>query len=101
MKKKLFLFALLIPISNLLMAEDGKSIVNQFMTNWIIPAIGLLLVAGFVNQIVHNFDGLRGKNGASQSEAWTEVGKAAAFVVFGIALLYLVAQQVSSISFSI
>lgn len=101
MKKKILLFALMIQVSELLMAEDGKSIVNQFLTNWIIPAVGLLLVAAFVNQVVHNLDGLRGKNGASQSEAWTEVGKAAAFVVFGIALLYLVAQQVSSISFSI
>lgn len=101
MKKKILFFVSLLLVSQYLMAEDGRSIINNILTTWVIPFVSFLLTVNFANQVYHNMDGLRGKNGASQSEAWTEVGKAAAYILCAVALWILVSQKASSISITV
>jgi hypothetical protein len=80
---------------------SSRTEINSMLSSWLVPAIGLLMFLCFAVLLLINMDGLRGKNGASQEEAWLNVGKGMLFVVLGIASLTFVASKISSMNFTI
>lgn len=102
MKKSFFTFSLLVCSATQLFAQNtARTDINQAIQNWMIPTIALLFIVGTVLSILHNMDGIRGKQGADQKEAWMNVFQHVIYILIGITVLYFVANKVSSINFSV
>jgi hypothetical protein len=100
MKKKLLICALMIQSSSAF-AQNSRSEINSLISSWIIPVVGLLMLIGFLALVVHNIDGLRGKNGLSKQDAWIAVGEGMIFVVVGISAFGYVASRLASMNFQV
>ncbi len=103
MKKKLVLLTLMLQVSEMLPAQtiNARTDLNNILTNYILPAAGLLLFTGFVILVIANLDSIRGKNGASAEEGWMNVGKGTAFIFVILTLLGAIANKLASMSFQI
>jgi hypothetical protein len=102
MKKKLLLSAIIGTFSNLVFAQtSARSDINTAISNWIIPILGFLFIVGTVITILHNMDGIRGKAGADQKEAWFNVGQTVVYILVGISIIYFVVSKVTAISFTV
>jgi len=102
MKKKLLLSAIIGTCSNMAFAQtSARTDINSAITNWLIPIMGLLFIVGVTITILHNLDGIRGKQGTDQKEAWFNVIQTVVFILVGISILYFVVSKVSAISFSV
>lgn len=103
MKKKVFLFTMMLQVSSALFAQssDTRSDVNNILSTTIVPVLGLLLFIGFAVLVIANLDAIRGKNGSSSEEGWMNVGKGVAYIVVAITILGFVAAKLSSMNFSV
>ena len=101
MKKKLLLCALMVQSSSMLFAQSARTDINTVITNWIIPGACLCIIVGFIVHVINNLDGLRGKNGASKSEAWLAVGEGVAYVLAIVVAIGFVATTLASMAFAI
>ena len=103
MKKKLVSLTLMLQVSEILSAQtiNARTDLNNILTNYILPAAGLLLFTVFVILVIANLDSIRGKNGASAEEGWMNVGKGTAFIFVILTLLGAIANKLASMSFQI
>lgn len=93
----------MLQVSEMLSAQtiNARTDLNNILTNYILPAAGLLLFTGFVILVIANLDSIRGKNGASAEEGWMNVGKGTAFIFVILTLLGAIANKLASMSFQI
>lgn len=103
MKKKIILFGMMLQASSSLFAQSANSRtdINSMLGSWLIPAIGLLMLGGFIALVIANQEALRGKNGLSKQDGWIAVGEGMIFVVVGIAAIGFIAQKLSGMNFTI
>lgn len=103
MKKRIILLTLLLQVSSALFAQtaNSRSDINSMLSSWLIPAIGLVMLGGFVGLVIHNQEALRGKNGLSKQDGWISVGEGMIFIVVGIAAIGFIASKLASMNFSI
>ena len=89
MKKKIVLLGLLLQASSSMFAQtaNSRSDINSMLSSWLIPAIGLLMLGGFIGLVIYNQEALRGKNGLSKQDGWISVGEGMIFIVVGIAAI--------------
>lgn len=101
MKKKLFLFTLMLQASSSLFAQSARTDINSLMSTWLIPIVGFLMLAAFIGLVIHNMDALLGKNGLSKQDGWINVGTGLIYVACGIAAISFVATKVAGMNFTI
>lgn len=102
MKKKLFLLSALLSFSTLAFSQTTvRSDINNTINNLFIPILGISLVIVTILSVLHNADGIRGKAGADQKEAWFNVGQTVVFIMVGISVILYIAERATSITFSI
>ena len=103
MKKKIVLLGLMLQASSSMFAQtaNSRSDINCMLSSWLIPAIGLLMLGGFIGLVIYNQEALRGKNGLSKQDGWISVGEGMIFIVVGIAAIGFIASKLASMNFSI
>ena len=103
MKKRIVLLTLILQVSSALFAQTANSLsdINSMLSSWLKPAIGLVMLGGFVGLVIHNQEALRGKNGLSKQDGWISVGEGMIFIVVGIAAIGFIASKLASMNFSI
>ena len=103
MKKKIVLLGLMLQASSSMFAQtaNSRSDINSMLSSWLIPAIGLLMLGGFIGLVIYNQEALRGKNGLSKQDGWISVGEGMRFIVVGIAAIGFIASKLASMNFSI
>lgn len=103
MKKKVLFFVLMLQASTSMFAQSANSRadINSMISSWIVPAVGLLMLGGFIGLVIHNQEALRGKNGLSKQDGWLSVGEGMIYVVFGVAAMGFVASKLAGMNFTI
>ena len=100
MKKKIVLLGLMLQASSSMFAQtaNSRSDINSMLSSWLIPAIGLLMLGGFIGLVIYNQEALRGKNGLSKQDGWISVGEGMIFIVVGIAAIGFIASKLASMN---
>ncbi len=102
MKKRIITLSLMLHASSMLFAQaNSRSDINSMLNSWLIPAIGLLMLGGFIALVIANQEALRGKNGLSKQDGWIAVGEGMIYIVVGVAAIGFIAGKLAGMNFSI